>query len=248
MAIKTDNIRDMLAKAGGIAYSNTFKVSFIPDQRSVGTENSVFANLKDALGSSFKSGDLQVDSIEGLGAGRWISLMCDEATLPGTQAATGQLNGLYTGSGQFNYAHTRMYNDLTLSWIGEANMTALKFVNTWMESIFEEQGEKTYKALKQQNSSSVQYRERSRSVRLNYPDEYTMQISVLKAEKDNQSEIGRPSIRYVMEGAYPYSVDSIPLSFGTSTLVKITANFYYERWYQYYVDQWGKKINTFNVS
>jgi hypothetical protein len=244
VAVKTDDIRKMLAKAGSIAYSNTFKVSFEQDQRNIETENSVFANLKRALGSSFNVKDLVGDSVDGMGVGRWISLMCDEATLPGTQAATGQINGLYTGSGQFNYAHTRMYNDLTLSWIGDANMTALKFVNTWMESIFQEKVDdsKTYQTIIQTSPDQVDKRNRNRSVRLNYPDEYTMQISVLKGEKNNTSDIGRASIRYVMEGAYPYSVDSIPLSFGTTTLVKVTANFYYERWYQYYVDQWGNPI------
>jgi hypothetical protein len=246
VAVKTDDIRNMLAQAGSIAYSNTFKVSFEPDQRKSTVSNIVFDNLKRALGTSFNVKDLVGDTADG-GVAKWISLMCDEATLPGNQAATGQINGLYTGSGQFNYAHTRMYNDLTLSWIGDANMSALKFINTWMESIFEEEGKLKYKTITQTNSSDVEKRDRNRSVRLNYPDEYTMQISVLKGEKNNTSDIGRPSIRYVMEGAYPYSVDSIPLSFGTTTLVKVTANFYYERWYQYYVDQWGKQIKTYNA-
>lgn len=237
-----DAIREMLCTAGGIAVSNTYKVSFIEDQRDKKSTSKVFLNLKNALGSDFNQAQLQADSAAG-GPARWISLMCDEAILPGSQAATGQINGLYTGSGQFNYAHTRMYNDLTLSWIGDANMTALKFVNTWMESIFED----GYKTIQQSNPNNVQYRTRNRSVRLNYPDEYTMQISILKAERDNKSETGRPSIRYVMEGAYPYSIDSVPLSFGASTLVKITANFYYERWYQYYVDQWGTPTSTYNA-
>jgi hypothetical protein len=67
-----------------------------------------------------------------------------------------------------------------------------------------------------------------------------MQCSILKAEKNKDSELGRPSIRYVLEGVYPYAVDSIPLSAGTSQLVKVSANFYYERWYEYYTDQWNK--------
>ena len=238
-----DQIREMLCTAGGIAFSNTYKVSFLDDGR--GTKE-IWNKLNAAL-PGFNSSQLQADSAEG-GPARWVSLMCDEANLPGTQAATGDINGLYTGSGQFKYPHTRMYNDLTLSWIGDANMTALKFVNTWMDCIFEERSASgaAYNTILQSGPRDVKSRDRSRSVRLNYPDSYTMQISILKAEKDSDSETGRPSVRYVLEGAYPYSIDSIPLSFGTSQLVKISANFYYERWYQYYTNQWGSPTTTYN--
>lgn len=241
-----DDIRNMLCTAGGIAFSNTYKVSFIGDARDKNTSFELWNKLGVAL-PGFVNSQLQADSAEG-GPARWISLMCDEANLPGSQAATGEINGLYTGSGQFKYPHTRMYNDLTLSWIGDANMTALKFVNTWMDCIFSERSSSgaVYNTKQQTGPRDTQYRDRNRSVRLNYPDSYTMQISILKAEKDSNSETGRPSIRYVLEGAYPYSIDSIPLSFGSSQLVKVTANFYYERWYQYYTDQWGTPTTTYN--
>jgi hypothetical protein len=237
VAVKIDEIREMLSKAGGIAFSNTFKVSFEEDQRGTSNKSSniVFDNLKNAM-PGFVKGDLTGDKAEG-GPGRWVSMMCDDAVLPGSQAATGQINGLYTGSGTYNYPHTRIYNDLTLSWIGDANMTPLKFVNTWMNTIFnDEEGPTKLQA----RSRDVKKRSRNRSIRLNYMDEYTMQISILKAEKGPDGELDRPSVRYVIEGAFPYSIDSVPLSYGSSTLIKISANFYYERWYEYYTDQWGK--------
>lgn len=230
----------MLTKAGGIAFSNTFKVSFEEDQRNRSVKsNIVFDNLKKTM-PGFVKGELTGDKAAG-GPARWVSMMCDDAVLPGSQMATGQVNGLYTGSGTYNYPHTKMYNDLTLSWIGDANMTPLKFVNTWMNTIFhDEEGS----AKLQTSQNDVKKRSRSRSVRLNYMDEYTMQISILKAEKGPDGELDRPSVRYVMEGAFPYSIDSVPLSYGSSTLIKISANFYYERWYEYYTDQWGKVKKT----
>lgn len=237
MAVSVDAIRELISKGGGIAFSNTFKVTFEEDQRgkNSGGSNAVFGKLTEALGPGFSKSQLAGDSVDG-GPARWISMMCEEVTLPGSQFATGQVNGIHTGSGQFNYPHTRMFNDITLTWICDANMTPLKFVNTWMDAIFDD----GYKTIIQTNPNQVQKRERNRSVRLNYPDEYTMCMSVLKAEKNNVSELGRPSIRYYLEGVYPYAVDSVPLSMGTSQLVKVSANFYYERWYEYYSDQWGK--------
>ena len=236
MAVGIDAIRSLISKGGGVAFSNTFKVSFEEDQRGkTTTPNKVFPMLKAALGSEFNGSELKSDSVDG-GPARWISMMCDDATLPGSQFATGQVNGIYTGSGQFNYPHTRMYNDLTLSWICDANMTPLKFVNTWMDAIYDD----GYTLINQKSASQVKGRDRNRTVRMNFPDEYTMACSILKAEKNSTSELGRPSIRYRLEGVFPYSVDSIPISAGSSQLVKVSANFYYERWYEYYTDQWNK--------
>jgi hypothetical protein len=239
--IGMEAIRNLIATAGGVASSNLFKVTFQEDQRSATkSENIVFSKLKDVLPGFIKT-QLAGDNADG-GPARWISLMCDEANLPGTQFATGQLNGLYTGSGQYKYPHTRMFNDLTLSWVCDANMTPLKFLNTWMSSIYEETDadSKKYTTILQTSPSDVKYRDRNRSTRLTFPDEYTMSCSILKAEKNNKSELGRPSIRYFLEGVYPYAIDSTPLSAGTTQLVKVSANFYYERWYEYYTDQWNK--------
>ena len=239
--IGMEAIRNLIATAGGVASSNLFKVTFQEDQRSATkSENIVFSKLKDVLPGFIKT-QLAGDNADG-GPARWISLMCDEANLPGTQFATGQLNGLYTGSGQYKYPHTRMFNDLTLSWVCDANMTPLKFLNTWMSSIYEETDadSKKYTTILQTSPSDVKYRDRNRSTRLTFPDEYTMSCSILKAEKNNKSELGRPSIRYFLEGVYPYAIDSTPLSSGTTQLVKVSANFYYERWYEYYTDQWNK--------
>ena len=233
--IGMEAIRNLIAKAGGVASTNLFKVSFQEDNRgATKSENIVFSKLKDVLPGFIKT-QLAGDNADG-GPARWISLMCDEANLPGTQFATGQLNGLYTGSGQYKYPHTRMFNDLSLSWVCDANMTPLKFLNTWMDSIYDD----GYTTILQQEPSDVEYRVRNRSTRLTFPDQYTMSCSILKAEKNNESELGRPSIRYFLEGVYPYAIDSTPLSAGTTQLVKVTANFYYERWYEYYTDQWSK--------
>lgn len=238
MAVGIEAIMGLITSGGGMAMSNTFKVTFQENQRSTEgstrSENKVFSALPQYL-PGFDRNKLEGDTV-GSTSASWISMMCEEATLPGSQFATGQVNGIYTGSGQFNYPHTRIFNDLTLTWLCDANMTPLKFINTWMGVMYDD----GYTRILQSDASDTENRVRNRSVRFNYPDEYTMNCTILKAERDKNSQTGRPSIRYVLEGVFPYAVDSVPLSMGSSQLVKVSANFYYERWYDYYTDQWGK--------
>lgn len=240
--VKIKDILTLLSKGGGIASSNTFKVTFEENQRSANkVDRKLFQRLSETL-KPFNFKDFSQDTIGNANPANYISVMCDDVSLPGVQAGTGQINGMYTGSGTYNYAHTRIFNDLTMSWICDANMTPLKFLQSWMDSIFvEEDSQGLRKTILQTGPSNVKERDRSRSVRLNYLDEYTLQVSILKAEKGNTSEIGRPSIRYVCEGVFPYAIDSIPVSYGSTQLVKVSANFYYERWYTYYTNQWGRQ-------
>lgn len=243
-SVSINSIRELLSKGGGLATSNTYKVSFeFNEKRS--PNNKLEENLRRVF-DGFSKSDFVGDTIGTGKEGNFISLMCDEVSLPGTQTATGQINGMYVGSGTYNYAHTRLFNDLTLSWICDSNMTPMKFLQTWMESIFVENVDGTaYQTITQLDPGDVLQRDRNRSVRLNYFDDYSMQLSILKAEKNGRSEVGRPSIRYVLEGVFPYSIDSTPLSFGSSQLVKVSANFYYERWYTYFVNQWNQVKGPF---
>lgn len=239
MTVKISDVLNLLSKGGGIAFSNSFKVTF---EKPGSGDNTVFKNIKKVL-TTFNETDLSGDTIGGANEGNYISLMADEVTLPGYQAATGQVNGIYTGSGQFQYPHSRLFNDVTISWICDANMTPLKFLQMWMQTIFNEydsSGTEYIDFHNQTSSADTNQRQRNRTVRLNYPDDYTLQLSILKGEKTSSGELDRPSVRYVFDGVYPYSIDSIPLSFGNAQTVKVTANFYYERWFTYYDNQWNK--------
>ena len=65
----------------------------------------------------------------------------DEVNLPGAQAATGQLTGRFMGEGMTNYVHQKMFTDLQLRWMCDANMSPYKFMNTWYQYIFQEYNE-----------------------------------------------------------------------------------------------------------
>ena len=144
------------------------------------------------------------------------------------------------GEGQVSYPHTKLYSDFTLSWMCDANMTPLKFLSAWHNYIFggtyvnddkvQEQNE--IKLLAGQRLDTVKKEKKNlinRSVRLKYPDEYLSDVRITKTEKGPNAPNARAPISYIMEDCYPYSIDSVPLSYGSSQITKVSANFYYRK-------------------
>ena len=182
---------------GGMSFSNSFKV----DIKGTGV-----AGLTD-------------DNNYGMSGEPMFTFLCDEAQLPNVQAATGTLKGRYLGEGQINYAHTRVFTEFQLSFQCDANMTPLKYLNTWFGQIFKELPIDGYVTQYQHN----------RSNRLSYPQQYCRDIYITKTEAGPSGATGRQSICYTMERAWPFAIDAVPLQFGTGQLTKVTAQFYYTR-------------------
>lgn len=149
-----------------------------------------------------------------------VEFFCDEAQLPNVNTATGTQNGLYVGLGSVDYPHTRVFTEFQLSFMLDANLNLLKSLNLWYGSIFNETA----------MIESGTYLE-NRSTRLAYKDSYASTINITKTESGPDSPTQRKPITYVMEKAYPYAVDAIPLQFGSSQLTKVTAQFKYQRHY-----------------
>jgi hypothetical protein len=151
--------------------------------------------------------------IDSGGALKNLRLLCEEASLPGIMANTATTTGVFQGEGQVNYAHTKAYQDLTLGWTCDANLLPAKFLNAWMKVIFNDED----------NTGRV--------TRLNYPEDYQCKIiKITKAERSKDNTLGRISGIYTLHDVWPYSIQSTPLSYGASTLLKVTAAFYYRRW------------------
>ena len=69
----------------------------------------------------------------------------------------------------------------------------------------------------------------NRPNRLNYPDDYTAWLRIIKTEPDRGSYNGRAPVTYILENAYPYAIDAVPLSYGASQIARVNVNFYYTR-------------------
>ena len=222
-----------IARGGGMALSTGFRVRFDFDKadgvKSILDEQTFFKGFN------------------------FHEQFVDEVTLPGAQAATGQMTGRFMGEGVTNYVHQKMFTDFQLGWMCDANMSPFKFMQTWYQYIFQEfnsdgsvidpvqelgVGEDEEKAM---GASKFEV---NRTTRLQYPENYHCTVRIAKAEKGPKGETSRVSTVHVLQEVFPYAVEAIPLSFGTSQLVKCTASFYYSKHRVVYNEQGRDMLST----
>ena len=153
-----------------------------------------------------------------------VEIFCEEAQLPNSNTATGTQTGLITGLGSVDYPHTRVFTEFSLTFMLDANLNLLKSLNNWYYDIIG--GSKKNTTQFGSNPLSP-----NRVMRVNYRNTYQGDIHITKAESGKDSAVERKPITYVMEKAWPYQIDAIPLQFGSSQITKVTSQFKYERHY-----------------
>jgi hypothetical protein len=159
-----------------------------------------------------------------------VNMLCDEAQLPNVVSTTGTVTGRYLGEGMINYPHTRTYTDLGLGFMCDAEQTPLKFLTSWYDYIFGETPDERYEYDGGMEQAQTIYpRDTNRTNRLNYINDYVCNLRIMKTEPNKDSSSGRVPITYVLENCYPYSIDAVPLAYGSSQLTRVTASFYYTR-------------------
>ena len=161
------------------------------------------------------------------GANGIFEFLCDEAQLPNVQAATGTIEGRYLGEGQVNYPHSRVFTEVQLGFQCDANMTPLKYLNDWYGTIFGEIPGRTATTFANRPGDPLKH---NRTTKLRRPDTYCKTIRITKTEiGPNDKTPLRPSVTYLLERAWPFAIDAVPLQFGSSQTTKVTAQFYYSR-------------------
>lgn len=155
-----------------------------------------------------------------------IQMLCDEAQLPNVQSAVSQRSGRNLGEGPVSYPHTRIFTDISLGFLLDADLTALKFINSWYNYIFGE-GNVEYTGL--EGATTANPLPENRVNRLKYLDQYAATLRIMKTEPNGNSERGRVPVTYLLEKCYPYSIDTVPLAYGSSQVSRLTCNFYYSR-------------------
>jgi len=203
-------LRGIFERDRGASYSNEYEVNFT----TIG--DGLTENLKTAGFTNFVGSETALQN---------MLFLCDEASLPGTFAATQEIDGIFGGT-MIQYPHGKLYNDLRLSFIQTNEMLPQKFFEAWFYSIFPERALNTKEEIAL-NSSGRETR--SNVITLQFYEDIVCNMSITKSFKDSSSYKGGKSIEYEIINAYPYSIESVPLAYGASTLNKLRVSFRYEK-------------------
>ena len=160
-----------------------------------------------------------------------LHLMCSEASLPGSQLATTELNNDFTGVTE-RHAYRRIYDetiDLTF-YVDADNHWPIRFFEEWISEIVNED---------QEEALAKDY-----FYRVKFPDEYIADqgLKVVKFEKDIQTSrrIGNKymplptpnaaSLEYKFVRSFPRSITSMPVTYDASSLLKCSVQMSYTRY------------------
>ena len=140
-------------------------------------------------------------------------MSCSEASLPGVSLNTQEITGDRHGVTERN-AYRRMYDDridLTFYVEGE-KYTQIRYFENWINFIVGDD-ERDVRA-----SSRYDYR-------VKYPEEYKKDMRITKFEKDHGL-----NLTYTFRDAYPIAINSMPLSYSSTDLLKCTVSMTYLRY------------------
>lgn len=146
-----------------------------------------------------------------------LTLTCFDASLPGSTLATHDLNNDYTGVTQ-RHAYRRIYDDRAdFSFYVNQAYDQIRYFEAWLRWIVGEQ-------ISQAEDTTNYYRVR-------YPVQYKSNImSITKFERNLGTREPSKSMIYDFINAFPVSINSMPVSYESSELLKVTVGFSYDRY------------------
>ena len=158
-----------------------------------------------------------------------LNLLCSEAILPGSQLATHSITGDFHGA-THKHAYRRQFDDtIALTFYVDAeDYLPIKYFETWIKYIA---GEQIAESDGRPGVESEEY-----FYRMNYPKDY-MCKSGLEVTKFERSSIGdvkgtkAGTMTYKFVDVFPLSVNSMSVSYDTSSLLKCTVAFSYVRYF-----------------
>ena len=147
-----------------------------------------------------------------------IELSCSEASLPGSSLTTNEINNDYTGVTE-RHAYRRLYDDRAdFTFYVDKNYYIIDYFENWIAFISGE------------DDLGVQVN-REFNYRVKFPNDYkTDKLYITKFERDHTRSDRGKSLTYRFINAYPISINSMPVSYESSQLLKCTVSFTYSRY------------------
>jgi hypothetical protein len=152
-----------------------------------------------------------------------LYLQCCETALPGSRLATFEIKNDHHGVTE-KHAYRRIFDDrIDLTFMVDAdNYWPIRFFETWIRGIVDEDDI--------DEDSNTDSNARNYFYRSKYPDGAkgycTDGLEVTKFERD----YNRNFLTYKFIKAYPFSINSMPVSYDGSNLLKCTVGFTYIRY------------------
>ena len=168
-----------------------------------------------------------------------ISLMCCEATLPGSSLTTHEVNNDYHGVTE-KMAYRRMYDEtLSLTFYVDREYRVIELIEGWMDYISGIDNKSDYK------TPYISYR-------MSYPQTYKKDIFLTKFERDQftrdfsatkgtSTRSSRSVLEYTFVNAFPLALTAIPVSYDGGSVLKCSVSFNFIRYVQ------EKKNNNFSI-
>lgn len=152
----------------------------------------------------------------------YMQFACTEALLPGSRLMTHETTNDFSGVTE-KTAYRRQYDgELSLTFYVDRDYTPIRLFESWIGYIGGEN-----KSMGPKYSPT----DRKTGYRVPFPMDYQVDnLTITKFEKDVGRSDFKSSIRYVFYGAFPLSVNSMPISYGPSETLKVTVNMSYIRY------------------
>jgi hypothetical protein len=200
------NMSQMREKIGNLALTNQYAVN-VPIPPEVKKYIETLSSENDEEIAKFTSNKL--------------GFLCSEATLPVSSYATAEVKDNYLGITQ-EFAHTRLYTDLDFTFYVDDNYLTLRFFELWMDYI--SSGAEKEIILKNPAVYTKDFRNYYR--RFTYPHDYKSDtMTITKFERDHKK-----TLEYTFINVFPKGLTSIPVSYGSADLLKVTVTFNFDRY------------------
>ena len=228
-------VRDIILQP---ALTHLFLVQFpvpVKIQQAVGGETTL-AGLSEWMKSYT---DIPIDPLSNDVTDK-ITLLCSEASLPGSSILTHEINNDYTGQTE-RHAYRRSYDDRAdFTFYVDQNYDILRFFHSWITFIVND---------KSPSAEGIGINEFTYNSRVRFPrDYYTQGMKITKFEKNaglKEYDPSTPATRtyslnaaeqessliYNFVNAFPISINSIPVSYEQPSVLKCTVSFTYSRYY-----------------
>ena len=148
-----------------------------------------------------------------------LQLMCSETSLPGSNLATFEINNDRTGVTE-KHVHRRIFDDrIDLTFYVDGGLySPIRFFEDWMAYITNN------------GATDNDLIESSYNYRMRYPKDYMQEQGFVVRKFEKEKTFGN-LLEYEFVNVFPLAINSMPVSYDTSSLLKCTVSMSYIRYY-----------------